>query len=375
MIASWEPVQRCRFSEERTTSENGWITQKKVMETRTGILKNVVVIRNILIVLLVFYHAFAIYSGAWTPIEGFPEIPFYYWLDLLSYAFMLPLFVLVSGYVFGYQVRVKGQSKLQANNLFRSKFKRLIIPCIVFDFLYILLFGNINQPAYITAYDLVNGVGHLWFLPMLFWCFIGVWLIEKLRLKTRFTILVLLFAAFCSFLPLPFRMGIAMYYMPYFYTGYILQKNEISLDMLYTKKSAYITTLAFLVLFPLLTLLKDKLGTHEGETIETKIINYVSQTALSMIYVVAGIAMTFSLVGLYLKKHSVSKWMVQIGALSFGVYLFQQFILKGLYNHTSLPSLLGCYCLPWVGLFIALFGSLLISYMLRKTRIGRALIG
>ena len=39
------------------------------------LIQEVVVIRPILIVLLVFYHAFAIYSGAWAPIEGLLEVP------------------------------------------------------------------------------------------------------------------------------------------------------------------------------------------------------------------------------------------------------------------------------------------------------------
>lgn len=87
------------------------------------LLTNVAVIRPILIVLLVFYHAFAPYSGAWEPIEGFPEIPAYWWLDWLSYAFMLEMFVFVSGYVFGYQVRTKGESKQEAKNLFGESSK------------------------------------------------------------------------------------------------------------------------------------------------------------------------------------------------------------------------------------------------------------
>lgn len=70
--------------------------------SKTNRLTNVIIIRPILIVLLVFYHAFAIYSGAWDPIEGYPEVPVYWWLDKLSYAFMLEMFVFISGYVFGF---------------------------------------------------------------------------------------------------------------------------------------------------------------------------------------------------------------------------------------------------------------------------------
>ena len=230
------------------------------MTAKKNILSNVVVIRNILIILLVFYHAFAIYSGAWAPIQGFPEVPVYWWLDKLSYAFMLELFVFVSGYVFGYQVRVKGESKLQAKDLFWGKFKRLMIPCIVFSLLYILLLGDITQPIQKTLYGLFDGVGHMWFLPMLFWCFVGMWIIEKIHLKPKWSVPLLIIASLGSFLPLPLRMGTAMYFMVFFYVGYVIQRNNISLDWLYTKRSAIITTISFIILFPAFTLLKEQIG-------------------------------------------------------------------------------------------------------------------
>lgn len=342
-------------------------------------LSEIVVIRNILIVLLVFYHAFAIYSGAWAPIEGFPEVPIYWWLDKLSYAFMLELFVFVSGYVFGYQVRVKGESKLRAKDLFLGKFKRLMIPCMVFSLLYILLLGDITQPIQKTLYGLINGVGHMWFLPMLFWCFVGVWIIEKIHLKPKWATPLLVLASLVSFLPLPLRMGTAMYYMVFFYVGYIIQRNDVSLDWLYTKRSAIITTISFVILFPLLTLLKKQIGaspTVGGDNqLVTKIAFFSVQRGLTLVYASLGIIMTLSWVGCYLKRHTVPQWMEQLGTLSFGVYLFQQFILKGLYDHTTLPSLLGCYWLPWVGFVVALFGSLLLSSLLRKTKVGQLLIG
>lgn len=107
---------------------------------KTNFLTEVAIIRPILVVLLVFYHAFAHYSGAWEPIDGYPAIRDYWWLDWLSYAFMLEMFVFISGYVFGFQVRTKGVEKLNAKNLLWGKFKRLMIPCMVFSFLYILFF-------------------------------------------------------------------------------------------------------------------------------------------------------------------------------------------------------------------------------------------
>lgn len=347
------------------------------MNTKSNLLSDVVIIRNILIILLVFYHAFAIYSGAWAPIKGYPEILVYWWMDKLSYAFMLELFVFVSGYVFGYQVRNKGESKLKANNLFGGKFKRLMIPCMVFSLLYIVLFQNIIQPIYKTAYDLLNGTGHMWFLPMLFWCFVGIWIIEKFHLKSKWAVLLLVLAALCSFIPLPLRIGTAMYYMLFFYMGYIIQKNVISIEWLYTKKSAIITTVSFAIIFPFLTLLKEHLGTFlwsENQIVTLLIKNTISN-ALMLIYSFTGIIMTLSLVGCYLKEHNFTSWMEKVGGLSFGVYLSQQFILVWLYEYTTLPSLLGCWWLPWFGFVVALFGSIIIVSLLLKTKIGKYLLG
>lgn len=139
-----------------------------------------------------------------------------------------------------------------------------MIPCMVFSQLYILLFGNIAQPAIKTLYSLVNGAGHMWFLPMLFWCFVGLWVIERLRLKTKWVIPALVLCSVFSFVPLPLRMGNAMYYMLFFYVGYILQKEIVSLDRFYTTKHCIFSIIAFCVLFSTLTMLKANIGRENG---------------------------------------------------------------------------------------------------------------
>lgn len=343
------------------------------------LLYEVSLLRPILLVLLVFYHAFAIYSGAWDPIEGYPEVPVYWWLNKLSYAFMLETFVFISGYVFGFQVRTKGDEKLNARNLLWGKFKRLMVPCMVFSLLYILLFGHITQPISKTLYGLVNGVGHMWFLPMLFWCFVGVWVIERLHLKAKWMIPCLVLCSICSFLPLPLRMGTAMYYMLFFYLGYILQKDDVSLDRFYTLKHCIVLAFAFCILFPTLTLLREKLGglMVGNNQLVTKIAIVSSSTFLRIVYSFVGMTMLFLFIGYKEKDRTMPlpQWVVKVGGLCFGVYLLQQFILKGLYEYTNLPAVLGCYWLPWVGFVIALAGSIVIAGLLVKTKIGKFLIG
>lgn len=66
------------------------------------ILEDVVFMRVVLIVLLVLYHSFAIFNGAWEKLADYPDIPAYWWIATSSYAFMLEAFVFISGYVFGH---------------------------------------------------------------------------------------------------------------------------------------------------------------------------------------------------------------------------------------------------------------------------------
>lgn len=340
-------------------------------------LSEIVVIRPILVVLLVFYHAFAIYGGAWEPIDGYPEIRVYWWFDWLSFAFMLEMFVFISGYVFGYQVRTKGEEKLNAKKLFPAKFKRLIMPCALFSLLYILLFGDISQPLRQTLYGLVNGVAHMWFLPMLFWCFVGVWIIEKMNLNPYVALILCFVISLISVNGLPLQLSHTMYYMFFFYFGYALQRNNIELKKYYSTNNIIITIVSFIVIFVYGTLLREHLVDFlSNPSLPIQMLKFMIGKFCMLAYSIAGIVMLIVLVGTIQKnnREGCPRWIIEIGNLCFGVYLFQQFVLHALYYNTDLPQFLGVYWLPWVGFIIALICSLIISWMIRQTKVGRAII-
>ena len=347
-------------------------------------LNDVAVIRPILIVLLVFYHAFLIFQGGWGSTGQFPEVKAYWWLDKLSYSFLLEMFVFISGYVLGYQVRMKGESILAAKPFFWKKIKRLIIPSIVFSVLYIVLLGDISQPILKTLYSILNGVGHMWFLPMLFWCFAIVWLIEALKLSPRIVLPLLLPCSICSFIPIPLRIGVSMYYVLFFYVGYCLQRLDICLDKYYSPRCVIGLVISFIVFFLSLTYLQERIDVVFGNAenlLKNQLVYKAFKIALinvtKIIYSSVGIAMLLCMVGLAEKERTnpFPQWIVNVGGLCMGVYLFQQFILKGFYFHTDLALSIDPVWLPWVGFIIALMGSLLLSFLFRKTRIGRFLIG
>lgn len=209
-----------------------------------------------------------------------------------------------------------------------------------------------------------------------------MWLIEKVRLEAKWVLPLLLLASMVSFVPLPFRMGMAMYYIPLFYVGYILQKENVSLVHFYTLKHCVATTMAFFVLFPTLTLLIDNLGNLiGGELLGNQLIAKVAIISMSklmqIIYASVGLWMLLIWIGYcgIIRHKPLPQWVVKSSNLCLGVYLFQQFILMTLYKHTNIAFVLGPYWLPWCGFVIALTGSLLLTYLFRLTVIGRSIIG
>lgn len=93
-------------------------------------------------------------------------------------------------------------------------------------------------------------------------------------------------------------------------------------------------------------------------------------------YCLVGIFGIYSLVNYLLNKENikVTSRTINLSALCYGIYLFQQFILQWLYYKTTMPSIVGPYLLPWVGLLITVIGSYILTKLCRMTKIGRWLM-
>lgn len=337
-------------------------------------LYEVVPIRLFLVVMLVFYHAFAIFTGAWQPINGYPKIPVYNILGNLSCACLLETFVFISGYVFGNQVRKNGKTELSVKNIIVKKFKRLIIPSIIFSIAYLLIFGNINQPIHRMIYQILCGVGHMWFLPMLYWCFIIVCILEKLKIRKNIAVILLLFLSAISYLPLPFRLGAALYYAISFYIGYLIQKNDCKFE--YSNKTILIVSVGFICFF----ILKIAFANSEGVQlfdveILDKAVNLSLSSYIRLVCAALGIYLLYILSVQLVSNSLIDNWggCIRLSNCCFGIYLFQQFVLKGIYNST-IPQMVNPYILPWLSFVIALIVSLAFTLIIRGIKVGRKIL-
>lgn len=343
-------------------------------------LNEVNLIRPIVIVLLVMTHSFTLYTGTpgdsrevWVYPTGISPVEGYSWIAKISFSFMLEMFVFISGYLFAYRID-KSEKPQRLGKVVKSKFRRLIIPSIVFSILYSLLFYPKEFHWVQYMYDILNGLGHMWFLPMLFWCFIATYLLRKLRINEELKLGMLFVLSIFSALPLPFQLSQACYYLFYFYLGnYILTYKDRISEYANVKNIVFCGGI-FALLFLSLTLFREQLAKYETADLLGKIYKISMRNLCKLGYATMGV-FTFYLWSLYIiKRHDIPNGFVRLNRECFGIYLFQQFILLILYYKTSLPQLLGSYWLPWAGLFITLTTSSLLSKLLLKTSTGKFLI-
>lgn len=335
-------------------------------------LSEVTVVRLILILLLVFYHSFAVYSGAWERSYTPPYIFHYDWADRLSFSFMLESFVFISGYIFGFQALRRGKHELKP--LITKKIKRLIVPSILFSIAYLLCFQPNAFSKIDTVYSILEGVAHMWFLPMLFWCFVVMTIIEPYLDKNfnQIAIASIVFALL-SFLPLPFRLSNSFYYFPFFLMGFSCWKIK---TLYVSKVKVLVLIVAFLLCFVFITTFNQFLSVKASDSPPfIRILYIVIITVGKLFYSSIGVLLVCLMMRWIKNKNiQLNTFLLKISELCFGVYLIQQFILVYLFDYTGLTEKLGDYIVPWVFFSITLVLSLLISWFVRQSRIGKQLI-
>jgi hypothetical protein len=170
-------------------------------------LEDVIIFRVFAIIAVVIFHSYWIYISATgsdmyiarTPYEQFYKQILLNWLSIPN--FFMALFVFVSGYLFTHLYCNKGKYK----DLFpfiKNKAKRLLLPYSIFSILMgITLWGTTRE---LTLESFLGGNTHLWFILMLFSCFVvgRVWifLYEKFPNK-YFLVLSFIVSALISYHP------------------------------------------------------------------------------------------------------------------------------------------------------------------------------
>lgn len=336
------------------------------------ILIDIAILRPIAILLLIIYHAFIIYMGGWDKPMGYADIEPYKWIAILSYGTgFLRLFVLMSGYIMGLQLFSRNK-KTTLKSIIISKGKRLIIPSIVFGIIYFLMFYDYSTILSATI-TILSGCGHLWFLPMLFWCFIWAYLIMKIKCKERYKLIFLALITPLGVLPIPFGIGDSLSYIFFFYLGILIYKNRSNILCINKWGGVILFIILFMAIFLSYQLYFPSIQSND---IVIKAILILLKQYIILIYSAIGCLFAYQLVNkLTYGKEYAPKWLVYINSICMGIYIFQQFILQYIYYKTTIPQIVGPYWLPWFGTIVTIIFSIGFTIIIRQFKIGKFLIG
>ena len=328
-------------------------------------LDDISILRVCCILVVVLFHCYGMmYAEA-----HFPETVSVYkqWYFTLNQCVFInsamPMFVFISGYLFEYLLQ-KGKYP-NMGNLLQKKGVRILLPYFVFGLFFMATTDNWHPLQLFNG-----GYWHLWFLPMLFWCFIAGYGVYRMKLKTYVELIFLFICFIGTFIPkfIPMWLGshnITRWFY-WFYLGMLVCKYK---NVLYLYISRYKFYLYLLVFYGVITYL------HPVEYGDEKWYSNLAVTGclISIVYLMDKIDWG---------KVKVTNPLVKFSAYSFGIYIWHNWVALMLISKTSqrlfeLPELAANYIVlfPLCFSLITLAISWFLSWGMMKTRIGRFLIG
>lgn len=337
------------------------------------LLYEVSIIRPLVIFLLIILHSFTKMSSGWE----FQLVGIYKWVCWFIEGFRIETIALIAGYVFAYQ-SINLNKKYQFKSFIIKKLKRLIFPMILFGLIYYFCFiykaNSFDLLSFIVK--LLSGCGHLWFLPMLFWCFIAIWIIDHFKLSSIYTLFILAIISIMPVPKLPFGLTKLPHFIFYVYFGYYLWiKRDYIFSKFLSKKWIIIFWSIYISLVIAFHLIMPEINTTT--LLIDKIIMLVVRNLFKLLISCIGILALYTTVCKYTSKanYQPKQWIVNASNYCYGMYVYHQFILMYLYYHTSLDVNCNQFVLPWIGLMLSIIVSYILTKLTLKTKFGNNLIG
>lgn len=347
------------------------------MGQQKKLLYEVSYIRPIIIFLLVILHSFTKITDGGLMHNDYQLCDGYKWFTWLISGFRIETIALIAGYVFAFQSLDLGRS-YSFFAFVKKKFKRLILPMLFFGVIYYFCF-YFNPATFKVGnfiISLLSGCGHLWFLPMLFWCFLVIWVIDHFHLSSWITLLLLAGVAILPTPSLPLGFTRLPHFIFYVYAGYFLWTKRDAI-LKHVNKKGLIASVWILYVVLVVVHHTFIVDLSLGDSIISKVINVVIYNAISLPMSCMGIIALYMTVCHFTKQESFAPkpWVITASDTCYGVYVYHQFMLVLLYFYTPIVSLLPNLLVPWVGLIVAFSISLLLTKLTLKTKFGRSLIG
>jgi hypothetical protein len=274
-------------------------------------------------------------------------------LTHFAYSFHMPLFMLVSGWLF-FMTRLKesgGGKNWSYSEVVKDKAMRLLLPGFVFS----LVAGalklafpddisrqvglNLHEIAHQYLYPNDNPMRELWFIATLFWFFLltPLWrIVMKRALYIWLTLVTLIVLHFYHPDIQLLCIGRALDYALWFYLGLVISKTGF---------------------------VEKVLSKHIWVALAIGIAIYVTgELTMRFVTTVGGITLSFALALIadkYIPKlfYSFRNYTYQI----FLMGIFAQMLIKIVFKHVNLPYIPTYLLCIWVGLYVPVFVSKIIE--------------
>ena len=328
-------------------------------------LYEISILRVLCIFIVVFFHCYGMmYADAHFPdtISVYEQL-YFIPNQCVFINVAMPLFVLISGYLFEFLLKNRKYSTWW--NILRKKGLRILLPYFCFGTIFMATTGNWHP---LSLFD--GGYWHLWFLPMLFWCFIVGYVVYKANVKFPIETILLLIA-FCgtfmpSFMPSLFGIQFVSRWFYWFYLGMLVCEYRNAIFLYISKYKLYLPLLiAYVIvayLFPV------EYADYTWFCVLT-----VTWCILSIIYLMNAIEWN---------KYRITSLLVKLSSYSFGIYIWHNWVVLMLITKTSqrlfgLPELAANHVIlfPLCLSILTFMISWGISWGMMKTKVGRFLIG
>ena len=288
----------------------------------------------------------------------------------------MQVFTFVSGYIYAFQLKNKAVETL--STLIKNKSQRLLIPYLIFSVVYYVVSAPYSQFSFMKFFhDFCYGMGHLWFLLMLFWVFVIHKLLCDILARSKYQQYIILtvsilFAYLPSFVPSIFGLRSFFAYYFYFVLGTFIFKMVNSRPNSY---SSIRNGLVCFALFVSIWLVYHKLIGLDNLLLPKVLIGIIAKS-LHILMCVAGIVSVLCFSRWLSTNYQPSKLLIFLSSCSFGIYIFHQTILQFLYYRISGLTQMGGgkILLPWLGLVISYSVSILLTVLLKKTKFGNYLL-
>ena len=314
------------------------------------------ILRVSAMLMVVFYHCLCPYS-IWDGTDYFIGFHVYVWdvVDGMLAQIHLPIFFLISGFLFGYK-RIMGGYNDKVKFI-KDKVLRVLVPYVFVGlFLCLLQDRNIGQ--------MLNGVSHLWFLVTIFECYILGYVVSPILNYTErnWQMLMAMLLLFIILMPYSFPtvrllcLSQIVAYFPYYLIGMLACKMDFRKITKYRNQILLIGVL-LVILFIMQQL-------------------YLKRALATIAFGVAIVALMFT----YAKLQDIPKlpsWVISLDKYSMGIYIVHHILIQEM-NGIELFHVYACanyYIYPLLQFVIVTFLSWQFVAICKRYKYSKYILG